>query len=58
MGLPIHLYGTPIVDPVGAPVMGADTDAVLRELLGYDEARVAAAAKSGGLGPQRAASED
>ncbi|MBP8305784.1 MAG: CoA transferase [Burkholderiaceae bacterium] len=58
VGLPIHLYGTPIVDPVGAPVMGADTDAVLRELLGYDEARVAAAAKSGGLGPQRAASED
>ena len=57
VGLPIHLYGTPIVDPVGAPVMGADTDDVLRSLLGYDEARVAAAARAGALGPERAAGD-
>ena len=56
VGLPIHLYGTPIVDPVGAPLMGADTDDVLRSLLGFDDARLAAVAGAGALGPQRASS--
>ena len=50
VGLPIRLMGTPIVDPVGAPTMGADTDTVLREVLGYDDARLAAARQRGGLG--------
>ena len=50
VGLPIRLMGTPIVDPVGAPPMGADTDAVLREVLGYDDVRLVAAHRGGGLG--------
>ncbi len=53
VGLPIKLSGTPIVDPVGAPTMGADTDDVLRELLGYDQNRLQAAAQAGALGPAR-----
>ena len=33
-----------------APVLGADTAAVLRELLGYDAARIAALAEAGVIG--------
>ena len=40
---------TPARRPEVAPTMGADTDAVLRELLGYDDERIAALAASGAL---------
>ena len=44
------LFGrTPARRPTVAPTMGADTDAVLRELLGYDDARIAELAASGAL---------
>jgi crotonobetainyl-CoA:carnitine CoA-transferase CaiB-like acyl-CoA transferase len=42
VGLPIHFSDTPLADPVAAPVLGADTEAVLRGLLGYSAARLAA----------------
>ncbi|WP_038200244.1 CaiB/BaiF CoA transferase family protein [Xenophilus azovorans] len=41
VGLPMHFSGTPLADPVAAPVLGADTEKVLRDLLGYDAAHVA-----------------
>ena len=40
---------TPARQPEVAPTMGADTDAVLRELLGYDDERIAALAAAGAL---------
>ncbi len=37
-----RLHGTPLVDPVAAPVLGQHSEEVLREVLGYDADRVAA----------------
>jgi crotonobetainyl-CoA:carnitine CoA-transferase CaiB-like acyl-CoA transferase len=42
VGLPIHFSGTPLADPVAAPLLGADTDEVLRSVLGYGEQELAA----------------
>ena len=44
------LGGTPVVDPVAAPLLGEHTRAVLHKTLGYDEARIAALAKAGAFG--------
>jgi len=52
----VHMAGNPIkvegddtrFDP--APELGADSDAVLRERLGYDEARIASLREAGALG--------
>lgn len=41
VGLPIHFSGTPLADPVAAPMLGADTEEVLRGVLGYAESRIA-----------------
>ena len=40
--IPLALSGTPALPPVAAPRLGQDTDAVLTEMLGYDEAQVEA----------------
>jgi crotonobetainyl-CoA:carnitine CoA-transferase CaiB-like acyl-CoA transferase len=47
---PLHLRGTPAIDPVAAPLLGEHTKAVLHKTLGYDEARIAALAKAGAFG--------
>jgi crotonobetainyl-CoA:carnitine CoA-transferase CaiB-like acyl-CoA transferase len=47
---PINLGLTPAVDPVAAPLLGQHTREVLREKLGYDEARIAALADAGAFG--------
>jgi crotonobetainyl-CoA:carnitine CoA-transferase CaiB-like acyl-CoA transferase len=47
---PLHLRGTPVVDPVAAPLLGEHTRAVLHKTLGYDEARIAALAEAGAFG--------
>ncbi len=47
---PLRLVGTPLADPVAAPLLGQHTDAVLREVLGYDEQRVCALRSAGALG--------
>jgi crotonobetainyl-CoA:carnitine CoA-transferase CaiB-like acyl-CoA transferase len=41
VSLPIRYSHTPIVDPVAAPAVGQHTETVLRDLLGYDDARLA-----------------
>jgi crotonobetainyl-CoA:carnitine CoA-transferase CaiB-like acyl-CoA transferase len=52
--LPIRYSRTPVADPVAAPDVGQHTDAVLRDLLGYDEDRLARLAEAGAFGhPQR-----
>ncbi len=51
VGLPMKLFGTPLADPVAAPLLGAQTGAVLRRLLGLDDAGLAELAASGALGP-------
>jgi len=42
VGLPVHFSGTPLADPVAAPELGADTEQVLRDLLGYPVDKIAA----------------
>jgi formyl-CoA transferase len=47
---PLDLGLTPAVDPVAAPLLGEHTGSVLRNTLGYDEARIAALAAAGVFG--------
>lgn len=47
---PIRYSRTPMVDPVAAPAVGQHTAVVLRELLGYDEARLAQLTDAGAFG--------
>jgi crotonobetainyl-CoA:carnitine CoA-transferase CaiB-like acyl-CoA transferase len=47
---PLNLSLTPAVDPVAAPLLGQHTREVLRETLGYDDARIAALAEAGVFG--------
>ncbi|MFN8546072.1 MAG: CoA transferase [Candidatus Binatia bacterium] len=48
-GSRFRLERTPAVPPAVAPTFGADNDVVLRELLGYDDARVTALVAAGVL---------
>ncbi|MGI4812578.1 MAG: CaiB/BaiF CoA transferase family protein [Janthinobacterium lividum] len=49
----IRLKRTPVVAPRAAPILGQHTDEVLRDVLGYDDARLHELARSGGLGEAR-----
>jgi crotonobetainyl-CoA:carnitine CoA-transferase CaiB-like acyl-CoA transferase len=42
------LTETPVRDPVGAPDLGADTDAVLRDVAGYTDEQIATVKSSNG----------
>jgi crotonobetainyl-CoA:carnitine CoA-transferase CaiB-like acyl-CoA transferase len=46
---PMNLSTTPVRDPVAAPDLGADTDAILRDIAGYDEAMIAAMREAGAI---------
>jgi crotonobetainyl-CoA:carnitine CoA-transferase CaiB-like acyl-CoA transferase len=50
VNLPLRFSRTPIVDPVAAPAVGQHTETVLRERLGYDDARLARLAEAGAFG--------
>jgi crotonobetainyl-CoA:carnitine CoA-transferase CaiB-like acyl-CoA transferase len=47
---PLNLGLTPVIDPIAAPLLGQHTREVLREKLGYDDARIAALADAGAFG--------
>jgi crotonobetainyl-CoA:carnitine CoA-transferase CaiB-like acyl-CoA transferase len=47
---PLNLGLTPTINPVAAPLLGQHTREVLRERLGYDDARIAALADAGAFG--------
>jgi formyl-CoA transferase len=47
---PLNLGLTPVADPVAAPLLGEHTKEVLREILGYNDARIAALAEAGVFG--------
>jgi crotonobetainyl-CoA:carnitine CoA-transferase CaiB-like acyl-CoA transferase len=51
--LPIRYSRTPVVDPIAAPAVGQHTDEVIREILGYDEDRLARLAEAGAFGDQQ-----
>lgn len=50
VGLSIRYAGTPLADPVPAPAVGQHTEEVLRNTLGYDDARISALREAGALG--------
>ncbi|MET0150268.1 MAG: CoA transferase [Acidimicrobiales bacterium] len=48
--LPLHLVGEDLPVPTKAPEVGQDTDAVLHDVLGYDDTRIAELRESGTFG--------
>ena len=50
VNLPIRYSHTPVVDPVAAPGVGEHTQQVLRELLGYGDARLPELPGAGAFG--------
>jgi crotonobetainyl-CoA:carnitine CoA-transferase CaiB-like acyl-CoA transferase len=50
--LPIRYSRTPVADPVCAPEVGQHTVEVIRDILGYDEDRLARLSESGAFGDQ------
>jgi crotonobetainyl-CoA:carnitine CoA-transferase CaiB-like acyl-CoA transferase len=48
---PLHFVGEELPPPTKAPTVGQHTEDVLRSVLGYDDAQVAQARKSGAFGP-------
>ena len=57
VGLPIHFTETPIRDPAAAPELGANTEDVLKEMLGYGTKELKAAAQRGAFGKKPAKGE-
>ena len=50
IGSPYHLDRTPVAEYSAPPLLGADTDGVLREHLGLDDAAIAALRDAGAVG--------
>jgi crotonobetainyl-CoA:carnitine CoA-transferase CaiB-like acyl-CoA transferase len=48
--VPIKLVDGELPAPTKAPVLGEHTDVVLREVLGYDDAKITQLRAAGGLG--------
>ena len=46
---PMHFSRTPVVDPVGAPLLGEHTEWVLRDVLGRSEADIDNLRKAGAI---------
>lgn len=46
-GIPYRLHGSPLEVRRAAPCLGEDTEQVLRDVLGYDEARIASLREAG-----------
>jgi len=55
---PLNLALSPVIDPVAAPLLGQHTREVLREKLGYDDARIAALTQAGAFGTVATANTD
>jgi crotonobetainyl-CoA:carnitine CoA-transferase CaiB-like acyl-CoA transferase len=52
---PLHFVGEELPPPAKAPTVGQHTDEVLRDVLGYDDNRIAAARAEGAFGADREA---
>jgi crotonobetainyl-CoA:carnitine CoA-transferase CaiB-like acyl-CoA transferase len=50
IALAYRLSGTPLADPVAAPILGQHSEEVLRDLLGYGPAEIGALAQRGVIG--------
>jgi crotonobetainyl-CoA:carnitine CoA-transferase CaiB-like acyl-CoA transferase len=55
LATPLRLARTPALDPVAAPAIGQHSESILREVLGYDEARIAQLRATGAFGAEAAA---
>jgi len=53
VGLPVRFSDTPVASARAAPLLGADTDEVLKTVLGYDDDRIASLGRSGAFGMSR-----
>jgi len=51
--LPIKMHGTPLADPVAAPGLSQHALVVLRDVLGFDPARIAALFEAGAVVPPK-----
>jgi len=49
-GNPVRMTGVPVVEDRRAPWLGEDTDGVLRDVLGFDDAKIAELRSSGSVG--------
>jgi crotonobetainyl-CoA:carnitine CoA-transferase CaiB-like acyl-CoA transferase len=58
ISLPIRYSLTPIADPIAAPAVGQHTREVLREILGYDEERLAQLAGAFGISAAQTVSKE
>jgi crotonobetainyl-CoA:carnitine CoA-transferase CaiB-like acyl-CoA transferase len=54
LATPLRLARTPALDPVAAPAIGQHSESILREVLGYDEARIAQLRATGAFGAEAA----
>lgn len=50
VGLPVRFSETPVVSPRAAPLLGADTEEVLRRVLNYDSEQIASLSQLGAFG--------
>ncbi len=50
LGSPLKFVGEELPVPTHAPTVGQHTEEVLRDVLGWDDARIAASRARGGLG--------
>ncbi|SCK30310.1 Crotonobetainyl-CoA:carnitine CoA-transferase CaiB [Variovorax sp. HW608] len=55
LATPLRLARTPALDPVAAPAIGQHSESILRDMLGYDEARIAQLRAAGAFGAEAAA---
>jgi crotonobetainyl-CoA:carnitine CoA-transferase CaiB-like acyl-CoA transferase len=46
---PLRLFGTPVVDPVAAPLLGQHSAEVLSQVLGYTDEQIAGLARTGAV---------
>jgi formyl-CoA transferase len=58
VGNAIKIRGVPEIPTTAPPLLGGDTDHIVREVLGYDEARIASLEAAGAFGDAPAPTDE